>query len=116
MGPELEAKIKLMFFGLVLGAAIAIIIGFQWVGWTTSKTTQKMVDEAVLTKQGVICADQYMKRANNKEKLKEFEGIDGKLRADFIEKGGWNKMPGQETADYGVSRTCVEALESRLKT
>jgi len=116
MGPELEAKIKLMFFGLVLGAAIAIFIGFQWAGWTTSKTTQKMVEEAVLTKQGAICADQYMKRANNKEKLKEFQGIDGKLRADFIEKGGWNKMPGQETADYGVSRTCVEALESRLKT
>ena len=113
MGPELEAKIKLMFFGLVLGAAIAIFIGFQWGGWITSKTTQKMVEEAVLTKQGAICADQYMK--GSKGKLKELERIDGKLRADFIEKGGWNKMPGQETADYGVSRTCVEVLENRLK-
>lgn len=115
MGPELEAKIKLMFLGLVLGAAIAIFIGFQWGGWSTFKTTQKMVEEAVLTKQGAICADQYMKHPNSKEKLKEFAGIDSKQRTDLIEKGGWNKMPGQENADYGVSRVCVEALENRLK-
>jgi hypothetical protein len=115
MGPEMEAKIKLICLGLILGAAVAMFIGFKWGGWSTSKTTQKMVEEAVLTKQGVICADQYMKHPNNKEKLKEFGGINSKQRTDFIEKGGWNKMPGQENADYGVSRTCVEALEDRLK-
>lgn len=115
MGPELEAKIKNIFFGLVFGAAIAMLIGFKWGGWSTAKATQKMIEEAILTKQGTICAAQYLKTPINKEKLKEFEGIDSKQRADFIEKGGWNKMPGQETAEYNVSRACVEALEDRLK-
>ncbi len=115
MGPELETKLKYIFTGLVLGAIIAIFIGFKWGGWSGAKTTQKMIEEAVLAKQGAICADQYMKLPNNKEKLREFEGVDSKKRSDLIEKGGWDKMPGQETADFGVSRACVEALEGRLK-
>ena len=115
MGPEMEAKIKNVLLGLIVGAVLVILIGFKWGGWSTSKATQKAVEEAVLMKQGVICADQYMKRADNKEKLKEFEGINAKQRAEFIEKGGWHKMPGQENADFGVSRHCVETLEARLK-
>ena len=31
-------------------------------------------------------------------------------RDKFIEKGGGDKMPGQEKADYGVSRACVAGL------
>ena len=37
------------------------------------------------------------------------QGIEMKFK--FIEKGGWDKMPGQEKADYGVSRACVDGLE-----
>jgi len=115
MGPELEMKLKHLFLGLVLGAAMTMFIGFKWVGWSGPKATQKSIEEAVLAKQGAICADQYLKQPNNKERLKEFEKIETKQRSDFIEKGGWNKMPGQETADFSVSRACVEALEDRLK-
>ncbi len=32
-------------------------------------------------------------------------------RAEFIRKGGWDKMPGQEKADYGVARACSDGLE-----
>ena len=32
-------------------------------------------------------------------------------RADFIERGGWDKMPGQEKAGYLVSRACADGLE-----
>jgi hypothetical protein len=31
-------------------------------------------------------------------------------RADFIEKGGWDKMPGQEKAGCLVSRACADGL------
>lgn len=116
MSPELEAKIKLVLLGLTVGIAMTAFIGFKWGGWSTSKGTQKMVEEAVLTKVGVICADQYLQTPNNAAKLKEFAAIGRDQRTEFIEKGGWNKTPGQETADFGVSRACVEALESRLST
>jgi hypothetical protein len=36
-------------------------------------------------------------------------------RAEIIEKGGWDKMPGQEKADWGVSTACVAGLETAIK-
>ncbi|MGV7224071.1 MAG: hypothetical protein ACQ9MH_21425, partial [Nitrospinales bacterium] len=104
MKPETAGKIKFGVWGLIAGAVIAMILGFAWGGWTTFKTTQKMSEEAVLASQAAICVAQFMKQPNHKEKLKEIEKTSSWERAKFIEKGGWDKMPGQETAGYLVSR------------
>ena len=53
----------------------------------------------VLASQAAICVAQFMKDPNHEAKLKEFEGMDSWKRSEFIEKGGWGKMPGQEKAD-----------------
>ena len=42
--------------------------------------------------------------------FKELGELNSWKRAEFIEKGGWNKMPGQEEADYAVSRACADGL------
>ncbi len=36
-------------------------------------------------------------------------------RAEFIEKGGWDKMPGQEKTDYTVGRECADGLDLLIK-
>jgi hypothetical protein len=90
---------------------IAMIIGFAWGGWTTSKTTQEMSEEAVLASQAAICVAQFMKEPSYKDKLKELGELDSWKRAEFIEKGGWDKMPGQEKAGYLVARACSDGLE-----
>ena len=108
---ETEGKIKYGIWGLVVGAVIAMIIGFAWGGWTTSKTTQEMSEEAVLASQAAICVAQFMKDPNHKEKLKELRELDSWKRGEFIEKGGWDKMPGQEKAGYLVARSCSDGLE-----
>ena len=115
MKPESAGKVKYGIWGLIVGAVIAMIIGFAWGGWTTSGTTQEMVDEAVLASQAAICVAQFMKEPNHKEKLKELKELSSYQRADFIEKGGWDKMPGQEKADYAVSRGCDDGLEVFIK-
>jgi hypothetical protein len=56
-----------------------------------------------------------MKQPNHEEKLKELEKIESWKRAEFIEKGGWDKMPGQEKADYAVARACADGLELLMK-
>jgi len=111
MKPETAGKVKFGVWGLVVGAIIAMIIGFAWGGWTTSSTTQKMSEEAVLASQAAICVAQFMKQPNHQEKLKELEKLDSWNRADFIEKGGWDKMPGQDKAGYAVARACADGLE-----
>ena len=112
---ETEGKIKYGVWGLVVGAVIAMIIGFAWGGWTTSSTTKTMTEEAVLASQAAICVAQFMKEPNHEENLKELGKIDTWKRAEFIEKGGWDKMPGQEKADYAVSRACADGLEVLIK-
>ena len=111
MKPENAGKVKFGVWGVICGAVIAMIIGFAWGGWTTSKTTQKMSEEAVLASQAAICVALFMKEPNHEEKLKELGELDSWKRGEFIEKGGWDKMPGQEKADYSVSRACADGLE-----
>ena len=106
---------KFGVWGLVCGAIVAMIIGFAWGGWVTASTNQKMSDEAVLASQAAICVAQYVKEPNSQEKLKEFEAIESYKRYEFIEKGGWDKMPGQKEASSGVSNACVAGLEVLIK-
>jgi hypothetical protein len=110
MKPENASKIKYGIWGLIVGGIIAMIIGFAWGGWTTSGTTRTMTEEAVLASQAAICVAQFMKDVGHEEKLKELGEINSWSRAEFIEKGGWDKMPGQEKADYAVSRACADGL------
>jgi hypothetical protein len=113
--PENATKIKYGVWGLICGAIIAMIIGFAWGGWSTAATTQKISEEAVLASQAAICVAQFMKEPNHEEKLKELGELDSWKRAEFIEKGGWDKMPGQEKAGYAVARACADGLELLIK-
>jgi hypothetical protein len=112
---ETAAKIKYGVWGLICGAVIAMIIGFAWGGWTTSGTSQTMAKEAVLASQAAICVAQFMKQPNPEKKLKELEEVSSWQRAEVIEKGGWDKMPGQGAAGYAVARACADGLELLMK-
>jgi hypothetical protein len=111
MKPETKGKVTFGVWGLIIGAVIVMIIGFAWGGWLTGGTAQKMTDEAVLASQAAICVAQFIKQPNHEEKLKELGKIDSWKRSDFIEKGGWDKMPGQEKAGSQVSQACAKGLE-----
>ena len=115
MKPETAGKIKYGSWGLVCGAIIAMIIGFGWGGWSTAATTQKISAEAVLASQSAICVAQFVNGPNHEAKLKELGELDSWKRSEFIEKGGWDKMPGQEKADRGVSRSCADGIELLIK-
>jgi hypothetical protein len=115
MKAEMEEKIKYGVGGLVCGAIVAIIIGFAWGGWVTAGTSEKMSGEAVLASRSTICVAQYMKQPNSQEKLKEYAAVDSYKRYEFIEKGGWDKMPGQTESSAGVSSACVAGLDALIK-
>ena len=91
-----------------------MIIGFNWGGWNTAKTTLKISEEAVLANRAAICVAQFMGAPNNNVKVKEFQGTDNYQRSDLIEKGGWDRMPGEEKAEPTVGRACADGLDSLL--
>ena len=112
---ESAAKVKYGIWGLIGGAAIAMILGFVWGGWTTSSTANAATAKAVVSSQAAICVAQFVKQPNHEAKLKEFGEVSSWTRGEFIEKGGWDKMPGQEKADSEVARACAEGLGLLVK-
>jgi hypothetical protein len=111
MQPVTAAKVKYGIWGLLIGATIAIIVGFVWGGWMIPNTAQTMSDEAVLASQAAICVAQFMKQPNHEEKLKEFADTEGSWsKTEFIKTGGWDKMPGQAEAGDTVAQACAKGL------
>ena len=115
MGPDVYAKFMAGVWGSVVGAVAAMLIGFQMAGWTTASTTQKISDEAVLASRAAICVAQFKSAAAYKANAKAFSEAEGFKKSEFIEKGGWDKMPGQESASWGVAGACVAGLEAAAK-
>lgn len=113
--PETTKKVKFAVVSFVCGAIVTMIIGFGWGGWTTASTTRKMTDDAVLVSQAAICVAQFVKQADHEAKLKALGEIDSWKRSEFIEKGGWDRMPGQEKAGSSVAEACAKGLEVLIK-
>ena len=111
MNPVTAGKVKYGVLGLIGGAIIAMIIGFAWGGWTTARTTQQMGEEAILAVRAAICVAQFMKDPNHQEHLQAIRKLTSYERASFIEKGGWQKMPGEDTASSTVTRACARGLD-----
>lgn len=110
MKPETGSKVKYGAWGLIIGAAGAMIIGFNWGGWTTRGTSQATTEAAVLATRAAICVAQFTKAPNDQKRLKELKAVNSWERAEFIEKGGWDKMPGEDKATDTVSRACADGL------
>jgi hypothetical protein len=112
MKPETKGKVMFGLGGLICGLIITIIVGFKLGGWTAAGTTQKMIDKAVLRSQAEICIAQFMEQPNSEDKLKEFIAIEYWDRDEFIVKGAWHKMPGQQEASPSVALECAEGLQA----
>ena len=96
MTPVTAGKVKYGVWGLICGAIIATILGFAWGGWTTSGTTQRMGEEAVLAARAAICVAQFMKDPNHQEHLQALREISSYQRVPSLKKGAGIKCPGKK--------------------
>jgi hypothetical protein len=111
MKQETSVKVKYGVWGVIFGAAAAMIVGFSWGGWVTGGTAKGKTDEAVLASRAAICVAQFMKAPNHDRELKAFEGTDSWKRGELIEKGGWDKMPGQGEPSGALAEACARGIE-----
>ena len=110
MKPETEMKLKYGVWGLILGALIATSAGFGWGGWATRASSQAATEAALLATRAAICVAQFTTSPNDGQRLKQLKATNSWERAAVIEKGGWDKMPGEEKANDTVARACAEGL------
>jgi hypothetical protein len=115
--PEFKIKemIKPLLWGAICGAILTIIIGFAWGGWVTGGTVQERIDKAVLPLAAEICANNFKADPNFEKNLAELKKEDSWRRSDYIEKGQWSVMPGDDTSRPGVANACLEKLSDLLK-
>jgi hypothetical protein len=111
MTSQRSAQLKFGGWGIALGAVIVMLIGFTWGGWVTAGTAKENTTQAVLASQSAICVAQFMKAPNYDAQLKAFRATDSWKRSEFISNGGWDKMPGQTTANDSVASACVDGID-----
>ena len=101
-------------WGVVLGAAGTLIIGFSWLGWTLGSTAERMAVEransAVVVALTPSCVARFMQQPNAVVKLAEFQKIESWKQREVIEAGGWATPRGGKTPDAGVANACAEEL------
>ena len=71
-------------------------------------------EEAVMASQAAICVAQFIKQPNHEEKLKGLGKLSNWDRGKFIEKGGWDKMPGQANAKNRKKGSALFRLLGRI--
>jgi uncharacterized membrane protein YeaQ/YmgE (transglycosylase-associated protein family) len=109
--PASMERFKVGVGALLGGAVIATIIGFAWGGWSTTSASQGRTDAAVLATRSAICVAQFMSQPDHQARLKALKETSAWQRSDEIEKGGWDRMPGETEANSTVSRACADGLE-----
>ena len=106
--------LKPTLWGAVLGAVLAMIVGFGWGGWMLGSTAERMAADrtnaAMVTALTPSCVAKFMQQPNAAGKLKELQTVDSWKQREFVEAGGWATTSGDKTPNSGVANACAEAL------
>ena len=109
-------SLKRLLQGMAVGAVVTMIVGFNWGGWMLGSTASQMADikasSAVVAVLAPICVAQFQSAADAPSQLALLKKVSTWEQGTFIEKGGWDKMPGSKSADNGVARVCANMLDA----
>ena len=102
---------KKVVFWFVLGAiALTMIVGFNWGGWMTGGTAQKMTNDAVTQRLSLICVGQFNQDPQKDQKLIELKDTSFYQRDDYVKEQGWATMPGETNPISNVADGCAKQL------
>lgn len=100
--------------GAAIGAVATAVIGFGFSGWMLGGSARAMASEtaskAVVAAVAPICVEQFQRSADAAINIVELRKVSAWKQADFVEDGGWAKMPGSEKASAGVAKACAQML------
>jgi hypothetical protein len=113
--PKLPAETTPFLWGAAAGAISLAIVGFNWGGWVTGGTSEKLAveraDAATVSALTPVCVAQFEKSANAPASLAALKKIDSWQQSDYVSKGGWATLPGSTAEpNSAVASACAEAL------
>ena len=76
---------KKLVVGFVVGAiVVTMIVGFNWGGWVTTSTAQKMANDAITQRLSLICVGQFDQDPQKDHKLAELKDTRPYRRDDYV--------------------------------
>jgi hypothetical protein len=104
----------IVFWSLAATIILTMIVGFNWGGWVTGGTAQKMgetlAQDAVVQRLAPICVLQFNQDLGKIQKLREFKAAKAYQRDDYVKEQGWATMPGEDEPDRKVADACAKLL------
>ena len=111
---EAQPTKTVLFWSVVAAVILTMIVGFNWGGWVTGGTAQKMSEEAatkaVVERLALICVDQFSEDPDKAQKLSEFIETKAYQRDDYVTDQGWATMFGDEKPDRNVADACAKLI------
>ena len=107
---------KPAFWGAVGGAVALAIVGFNWGGWVTGGTAEtnaaRRVNDAVIQALAPICVEKFTQGADAAARKAALKKTEAWSRPEFVEKGGWAKLPGSDTPERvsAVAGACASLI------
>lgn len=109
-----KEKIKNSLLGGIVGAIIAMIIGFGWGGWVLGSTSLKnadtMVEDALIARLSPMCVGKYNIDVEKDRKLRELTEKSYWEREKYVKEQGWATMPYEKEPDSRVAEVCAEQI------
>jgi hypothetical protein len=107
-------RLKHTLQGIAIGAALAVVVGFSWLGWTLDSTARKVAEDqansAVVAALSPICVARFMRQPDAPGKLVKFRETDSWKQRELVENGGWATMAGSTSPNPSVASACAEEL------
>ena len=107
-------KIKFGLLSAVGGAIVLAVVGFNWGGWVTGGTAQKMAEvaasKAVVERLALICVDQFQQDPEKAQKLSELIETTPYQKDNYVSDQGWATMLGDEKPDRNVADACAKLI------
>jgi hypothetical protein len=111
---KLPIETQPALWGAAGGAIALAIIGFNYGGWVTGGTADRMGSQkarlAVTTALAPICVDKFKRDPRYNAHLAELTKADSWARGTVIEKGGWATMPGASAPEVDVGAACANLI------
>ena len=111
---DMPINLKPLLIVSAIGAAATLMLGFTWGGLVTASkaeaNAQARADTAVVAALAPICVANYRQSADAQAQFIALEKVDTWKLASFVEEAGWAKMPGSESINTTMARTCAEMI------
>ena len=112
---QLRTQTSPFLWGAVAGAIALAFVGFNWGGWVTGGTAEKLAgaraDAAMLASLVPICVAQFKSSPEARGRLAALKEVKSWEQGGYVSSGGWATMPGSSAEpNREVAAACAEAL------